>query len=192
MIKWHNYPEEEPKWNTYLCKLADDEYRELTYDDVWGWIADIDDYDQPHFIYDWYLQYAEDTPSNRREWEKLKQEAEYEEKDYDDYDAIFASCGGWLDDDYDDEPWDSEDDTTRQLKTDKIRLRITDVVPFINERRSGFIIEWASDIGYGEYTIYKPADSDEWRGDSEYMDNNEDKDFIRELMKLFINKLIVE
>jgi hypothetical protein len=80
----------------------------------------------------------------------------------------------------------------RRYEVDEINLGITDVVPFSNERHSGFIIEWSSDIGFGEYTIYKPADSDEWYGDSEYMDSNEDKDFIRELMKLFINKLIVE
>lgn len=80
----------------------------------------------------------------------------------------------------------------RRYKVDEINLKIIDVVPFINERHSGFIIEWSSDIGWGEYTIYKSADSDEWHGDSEYMDSNEDKDFIRELMKLFIDRLIIE
>lgn len=80
----------------------------------------------------------------------------------------------------------------RKYKADEINLRVTDVVPFINEMHSGFIIEWSSDIGWGEYTIYKPADSDEWYGDSEYMDNNEDKDFIKELTKLFIDRLVIE
>ena len=77
----------------------------------------------------------------------------------------------------------------KRFPVDSINLEVYDVQPFVNERSSGFVIEWSSDIGFGEYTIYKRTDSDEWRGDSEYMDNNEDKDFIRELMRLFIDQL---
>lgn len=80
----------------------------------------------------------------------------------------------------------------RKYKANEIHLEIIDVLPFLNGRHSGFIIEWTSDIGYGEYTIYKPIGSDEWYGDSEYMDDNEDKDFIKELMKLFVDKLIIK
>ena len=74
----------------------------------------------------------------------------------------------------------------KRFPVDSINLEVYDVQPFVNERSSDFVIEWGSDIGFGEYTIYKRTDSDEWRGDSEHMDNNEDKDFIRELMRLFI------
>ena len=77
----------------------------------------------------------------------------------------------------------------RRFSVDSINLEVYDVQPFVNERSSGFVIKWGSDIGFGEYTIYKFTDSDEWRGDSEHMDNNEDKDFIRELMRLFIDQL---
>ena len=80
----------------------------------------------------------------------------------------------------------------RKHKVDEINLRLVDVIPFINEGHSGFIIAWSSDIGYGEYTIYKPANSDKWHADSETMDSNEDKDFIKELMKLFVEDLIIE
>lgn len=77
----------------------------------------------------------------------------------------------------------------RRFPVDSINLKVYDVQPFVNERGSGFVIEWGSDIGFGEYTIYKRVDSDEWRGDSEHMDSNEDKAFIKELLKLFIEKL---
>ena len=79
----------------------------------------------------------------------------------------------------------------KRFPVDRINLEVYDVQPFVNERSSGFVIEWSSDIGFGEYTIYKRTDSDEWRGDSEHMDNNEDKDFIRELMRLFTDQLNV-
>ena len=79
----------------------------------------------------------------------------------------------------------------RRFEVNTINLEVYDIRPFVNERGSGFVIEWDSDIGFGEYTIYKRADSDEWRGDSEHMDSNTDKDFIKELMKLFIDKLYI-
>ena len=77
----------------------------------------------------------------------------------------------------------------KRFPVDSINLEVYDVQPFVNERSSGFVIEWGSDIGFGEYTIYKRTDSDEWRVDSEHMDNKEDKDFIRELMRVFIDQL---
>ena len=81
---------------------------------------------------------------------------------------------------------------SRKHKVDEIHLQIDNLIPFINERCVGFIIQWYSDIGFGEYTIYQPNGSNEWKADSEYMDKNEDKDFIKELMKLFIEKLSIE
>jgi hypothetical protein len=77
----------------------------------------------------------------------------------------------------------------RRYKVDEIHLEITNVIPFVNDRKEGFIIQWCSDIGYGEYTIFKTAGTDMWVADSETMDRNEDKDFIKELMKLFIEQL---
>lgn len=79
----------------------------------------------------------------------------------------------------------------RRFPVDSINLEAYDIRPFVNERGSGFVIEWDSDIGFGEYTIYKRVGSDKWCADSEHMDNNEDKDFIKELMKLFIESLDV-
>lgn len=77
----------------------------------------------------------------------------------------------------------------RRFEVDKINLDAYEFEPFLNEKYTGVVIRWDSDIGFGEYTIYKEAGSDEWHGDSEHMDNNEDKSFVKELLKLFIDKL---
>lgn len=81
----------------------------------------------------------------------------------------------------------------RRFAVDTINLAAYNFEPFVNEKYMGVVIRWDSNIGFGEYTIYKPVDSDnnKWYAQSEHMDNNEDKDFIKELMKLFIEKLDV-
>lgn len=80
----------------------------------------------------------------------------------------------------------------RKNKVEDIHLEIYDLIPFTNQNHVGFIIQWDSDIGFGEYTIYRHVDSGKWFGDSECMDNNEDKEFIKELMKIFIEKLTIK
>ena len=77
----------------------------------------------------------------------------------------------------------------RKLEVDKINLDAYEFEPFVNEKYTGVTIRWDSDIGFGEYTIYKGINSDKWCAESEHMDNNEDKSFIKELMKLFIESL---
>lgn len=80
----------------------------------------------------------------------------------------------------------------RKHKVDEIHLQIDDLIPFRNERCVGFIVQWHSDIGFGEYTVRQSNCSKEWEADSEHMDRNEDKDFIKELMKLFVEKLNIK
>ena len=77
----------------------------------------------------------------------------------------------------------------RRFDVNSINLDIHEVAPFINEKYSGFVITWSSDIGFGEYTIYKTTGSDEWKADSEHMDSEEDRAFLNLLMKLFVQKL---
>ena len=74
----------------------------------------------------------------------------------------------------------------------KINLEITDIRPFENNSWIGFEIAWDSDIGFGLYTVYKRPDEKEWHGDSEYMDSNEDKAFLQELLRLFLEKIKIE
>lgn len=80
----------------------------------------------------------------------------------------------------------------RRFEVNEINLDAYEIKPFVNEMYTGIVIKWDSDIGFGEYTIFKPVDSDQWYAESEYMDTNEDKSFIKELMKLFIEKINIE
>lgn len=74
----------------------------------------------------------------------------------------------------------------KKFKASEINLKIDRVIPCVG----ALLIEWSSDIGFGEYAIYQCKDNpNQWRADSEHMDTNEDKEFIRELMKLFIEQL---
>ena len=77
----------------------------------------------------------------------------------------------------------------RCFEVDSINLDAYEIEPFINEKYIGFVIKWDSAIGFGEYTIYRSVSSGDWKADSEHMDNNDDKAFIKELLKLFIEKL---
>ena len=77
----------------------------------------------------------------------------------------------------------------RRFEVDKINLDAYEFEPFVNEKYTGVVIRWGSDIGFGEYTIYKAVGSDKWQADSEHMDNDEDKAFLNELLKLFVGSL---
>ena len=77
----------------------------------------------------------------------------------------------------------------RRFEVDKINLDAYEIEPFINEKYMGFVIRWDSDIGFGEYTIYKAVGSDKWQADSEHMDSSEDKAFLIELLSQFVNSL---
>lgn len=77
----------------------------------------------------------------------------------------------------------------RRFKVDEINLDAYEIEPFVNEKYTGIVIKWDSDIGFGEYTIYKVVGSDKWQADSEHMDNNEDKAFLNELLKQFVTSL---
>ena len=79
----------------------------------------------------------------------------------------------------------------RKHPVDTINLKIIEIHPFyLPDGNNGFVIEWDSDIGFGQYIIYKTPDG--FVADSEHRDSNEDKDFIKELMRLFIEDLKVE
>lgn len=74
----------------------------------------------------------------------------------------------------------------------KINLEITSVEPFENNSWEGLCISWDSDIGFGTYTIYKKPGESELYADSEHMDSNEDKAFLQELLRLFLEKIKIE
>lgn len=83
----------------------------------------------------------------------------------------------------------------RKHEISDIDLELTEVVPFSNDSYRGIKLLWTSNIGWGEYTIYQSANIEnkmEWLGDSEHMDSIDDNDFLKELMRLFIEKISIE
>ena len=80
----------------------------------------------------------------------------------------------------------------RKYNPKEIDLRIEAVIPYENAVYTGFTIYWSSAIGFGSYNIYKSANSSKWCADSDHMDFNDDKEFITELMRLFIEMLKIE
>lgn len=60
--KWHHYPEEQPKYSGTVCWCkvkGGNKIRKLCFDYVYGWCWDWDEYDQPHTIIDWDLDWKE-------------------------------------------------------------------------------------------------------------------------------------
>lgn len=51
-------------------------------------------------------------------------------------------------------------------------------------------ITWQSSIGFGTYDLWMTEDG-KWHGDSETMDNNEDKDFLKKLLQLWVEKITI-
>lgn len=82
-------------------------------------------------------------------------------------------------------------ETMRKHPVNSINLELIDFAPFENEWGSGVLLSWTSDIGFGQYTLYRDKNG-KFAADSEHMDSNEDKDFIKELMRLFIEKLRID
>ena len=77
----------------------------------------------------------------------------------------------------------------RRYNLSEINLEINHVGVFKNESEAGLWFDWSSEIGFGEYNIYRDLKTHEWKGESEYMDSNEDKAFLKELMNKFIDKI---
>lgn len=75
----------------------------------------------------------------------------------------------------------------------KVEVHVDAVEPFVNEKCSGITIYWYGSPGFGQYTLYRHNEEGaKWRGDSEYMDSNDDKWFIDLLLKDFVSQLEVD
>ena len=80
----------------------------------------------------------------------------------------------------------------RKHDVDSINLKIEEVEPCFG----GIVISWSSDIGFGQYTIYrKPVPEHpecvRWFADSECMDDLEDKAFGKKLLQLWMDQILV-
>ena len=74
----------------------------------------------------------------------------------------------------------------------EIKIDNVEVQAFENARnKEVIIIKWSSNIGFGEYTLVKD-ESGKWKADSECMDNNEHKDFLKLLLDKFMEDITIE
>ena len=75
----------------------------------------------------------------------------------------------------------------------EVEVQVDDIEPFVNDKYIGFKILWSGSIGWGEYTIYRPANEDTWYVDDEYMENPEgDKTFLKLLLNDFATQIEVK
>lgn len=77
----------------------------------------------------------------------------------------------------------------RRYDPKEIHLEVDQVDVFQNNRCEGIIIEWSSDIGYGEYQIKKDLTTNQWEANSECMDSNDDKAFLKQLLSELVKRL---
>jgi hypothetical protein len=84
----------------------------------------------------------------------------------------------------------------RRRNVNEINLQIDkiEVYPSYTTNEGKFVhdgcirIFWSASIGFGQYDLYKD-EKGKWHGDSECMDDNEDKDFIKKLLSLMFEEL---
>lgn len=75
----------------------------------------------------------------------------------------------------------------------EVEIQVDDIEPFTNKKYIGFKILWSGSIGFGEYTIYRKTDGEEWYIDDEYMENpKNDRTFLRLLLEDFVKQLEAE
>ena len=85
--------------------------------------------------------------------------------------------------------------TKMKKDLDLTDLKIVDIDCYVDEedREEGMIITWQSPtLGSGEYNFYKNIDSDKWMIDSEFIDDNNDKQFGKELLMKFLEMCEIE
>lgn len=76
---------------------------------------------------------------------------------------------------------------------DKILFELdsTEITPFSNKEYEGIEIKWDSNRGFGTYFIYRAKGTSNWIADSEHMDSNENKNFLRMLLQKFADEVEV-
>lgn len=74
----------------------------------------------------------------------------------------------------------------------KMTVHVDGVEPFKNEKFEGFSLYWSGNIGFGQYVIYRGTGENEWHADSECMDSNDDKWFIKRLLLDFVSQVKID
>lgn len=74
----------------------------------------------------------------------------------------------------------------KDLEIDDIWIRVHEYCP------NGVIgIEWSANIGFGRYELVL-GDDGKFHAYTEYLDNNEDKNFTKAILNALIDKIVVE
>ncbi len=79
---------------------------------------------------------------------------------------------------------------SRKIPLDSIQIE--KIHTAFHEELSIIRIEWNSNQGFGQYDITYNKLTSELTGDSECMDNNEDKEFLKKLFSLIIEKIQIK
>lgn len=66
-------------------------------------------------------------------------------------------------------------------KGKECEIEVSSIIPYVNDKYKGFVIEWEGTIGFGQYTI--DVTGNKIIGESECMDDNSDKGFLRILFE---------
>ena len=69
-------------------------------------------------------------------------------------------------------------------------LQITNIKAFNNEMFEGLTIQWIANIGFGEYTIYKDKQTNQWNIDDECLETEEDRKFGKLLFEQFCKDIV--
>lgn len=71
-------------------------------------------------------------------------------------------------------------------------LSVDEVVVHSNDKYSGLTLSWSANIGWGELSIYKDNSDGKWKADTEYMCNEENKDFIKMVLDKWVEDMEVD
>ena len=94
-----------------------------------------------------------------------------------------------------------------KLNRDEVHVQVDGIQPYQNDKYAGIKLLWSGNIGFGEYEIYSKNSDREpmyddcpedeymyinWAGQSECMDSQDDKWFIKLLLESLVNKMRIE
>ena len=72
-------------------------------------------------------------------------------------------------------------------------LTLDDVDIYVNSSgKCRIVFSWSANIGFGEYSLYYDAKAKKWEGDSECIDRDDDKEFLKALLEKFAEKVEVK
>lgn len=65
-------------------------------------------------------------------------------------------------------------------------LNVDDVNCFCNDKGQCIVFSWSANIGWGELTIYRNNENENWKAETECMCRGEDKEFIKMVLDKWV------